>query len=81
MWGVSSASWAHMWFFQLQYFGLKDSDLPAIVVQDKDGNRKFVNQNIKASEMSDWLQDFLVKCLHETSLIFWKHVDCIPLLF
>lgn len=67
--------------FSLQYFGLKDSDLPAIVVQDKDGNKKFVNQNIKASEMSDWLQDFLVKCLHDTSLIFWKHVDCIPLLF
>jgi len=43
----------------VKYFGLKDSDLPAIVVQDKDGNRKFVNQNIKASEMSDWLQDFL----------------------
>jgi hypothetical protein len=44
----------------LQFFGIEDSGLPALVIQDKDDNAKYVANNIKASDMSAWLQDFQV---------------------
>lgn len=46
--------------FLLQFFGIKDGGLPALVVQDKDNNRKYVAHNIEASDMPGWLQDFQV---------------------
>lgn len=42
----------------VKFFGIKDSGLPALVIQDKDDNAKYVANNIKASDMSAWLQDF-----------------------
>lgn len=44
----------------MQFFGIKDSGLPALVVQDKDDNEKYVANNIKASDISAWFQDFQV---------------------
>ncbi|KAG0566686.1 hypothetical protein KC19_7G081300 [Ceratodon purpureus] len=42
----------------VKFFGIKDSGLPALVVQAKDDNEKYVANNIKASDMSAWLEDF-----------------------
>ncbi|XP_024397608.1 protein disulfide-isomerase isoform X3 [Physcomitrium patens] len=42
----------------VKFFGIKDGGLPALVVQDKDNNRKYVVHNIEASDMPGWLQDF-----------------------
>lgn len=44
----------------VQFFGIKDGGLPALVIQDKDNNDKYVASNIKASDMAEWLQDYQV---------------------
>ena len=45
----------------LQFFGIKDSGLPALVVQNHEDSGKYVANNIKPSDMAAWLQDFQVK--------------------
>lgn len=42
----------------VKFFGIKDGGLPALVIQDKDNNDKYVASNIKASDMAEWLQDY-----------------------
>lgn len=57
--------------------------MPAIVVQDKEGSEKYIAHDIKAAEVSTWLQDYLVGYLfnfllsqtnHLALVLFWYQV-------
>ena len=47
----------------LEYFGLKAKDTPAFVIHDQSKDAKFVNKNVAAGSLSDWLDEFKVRGL------------------
>jgi len=44
-----------------KYFGLEDSELPAIAIHDASTDSKYFLKNAKPSAISKWLDDFEVR--------------------
>lgn len=44
----------------MQYFGVKESDLPAIILQDQGQDKKFIKEGIKPADISKFFEDLKV---------------------
>ena len=51
-----------------KYFGLEDSDLPAIAVHDAKNDGKYFLKNAKPGAINKWLDDFEV-CSHKPAIL------------
>lgn len=51
----------------LQYFGLKEDQVPLLVIQKPDGE-KYLKANIEPAQIAPWLKDYLVYLFFN----FWR---------
>ena len=45
--------------FSMQYFGLREDQVPLIIIQDKQG-KKYLKQNLDSLQIAPWIKEFMV---------------------